>query len=591
MVRNFRNQLITGILSSPIIYIPHFHYEFVDGLLHELLKENHGHKFFNLGADSIWEYDIARGIVNFMSKAKNDNLDLYSNVNTLLDDIIEYGNLSDYEDHFDKVRLFIFKNFSSPLSDPKIQSMLQTFASKYERGDYDPLTTIIICSPLPITSLPPELESIITVVEIGAPTEAEIHEYVDGFEVTSALTTDKRRDILRNDICRNLQGLQYYDVKQILASALVRTGGKLSEKTKELVLEEKKRVVKKTGIIEVIDTDVSFGDIGGMRKVRDELERKAMIYRHLREAQESRITLPKGILIIGMPGCGKSMIAKAVANEFGVSLLRLDISRLMGQYVGQSETNLRKALATAEAAHPCVLWIDEIEKAFAGSTGKGGEDMLVMRLMGHFLTWMQERKTPVYIVATANDVMRPEFMRKGRFDDVYFVNFPTAEERKEIFSAKLKKYRSSTMFDLSAITDEAILKVVDASKKKYEGIVAGMEGQYGGFSGAEIESIVNTVFEKKFVEYIDDVSKHEQEENYTPAPRKVTPQDFIDEAENIKSSVMAEQRSQQVKASDQQAILDKQYREKTNIERIREMQRTYKFTVATEGNDVNDSKD
>lgn len=120
--------------------------------------------------------------------------------------------------------------------------------------------------------------------------------------------------------------------------------------------------------------------------------------------------MPKGILILGMPGCGKSMIAKSIANAFNVSLLRLDVNRLMGQYVGQSESNLRRALQTAEAAHPCVLWIDEIEKAFAGN--EGGHNDIVIRLMGHFLTWMQERKTAVYIVATANDVMRPELMRK-----------------------------------------------------------------------------------------------------------------------------------------------------------------------------------
>ena len=267
------------------------------------------------------------------------------------------------------------------------------------------------------------------------------------------------------------------------------------------------------------------------------------------------------------------MIAKAVARQFGVSLLRLDISRLMGQYVGQSESNLRKALYTAEAAHPCVLWIDEIEKAFAGSSGKGHDDMLVMRLMGHFLTWMQERKTPVYIVATANDVMRPEFMRKGRFDDVYFVNFPSEVERKEILEIKLKRYLSLTnVFDLS----EVIGKEAE--------IVKDMKGKYGGFSGAEIESIVNIVFERKFAEYMEDVDRHNNDISYKAAPRIVTIDDFKEEIKTIKKSVMSEQVSKPIDTKDMQ-------REKTSIERIRDMQRTYKFTVATEGNDVSDNKD
>ena len=231
-------------------------------------------------------------------------------------------------------------------------------------------------------------------------------------------------------------------------------------------MEEKKQIVKKSGIVEVVDANVQFSEVGGLDVIKEQLEVKREIFQNLNLASECNLPLPKGILIIGMPGCGKSMIAKSVANLFDMSLLRLDINRLMGQYVGQSEANLRKALETAEAAHPCVLWIDEIEKAFAGSNNGGNNnDMLVMRLMGHFLTWMQERKTPVYIVATANDVMRPEFMRKGRFDEVYFVDFPNAAERKDIFEKKISHYKKSKsgIFDFSQL-------------KSYERIVEQMVG-------------------------------------------------------------------------------------------------------------------
>ena len=186
---------------------------------------------------------------------------------------------------------------------------------------------------------------------------------------------------------------------------------------------------------------------------------------------------------------------------------------------------------------------------------------------------MQERKTPVYIVATANDVMRPEFMRKGRFDDVYFVNFPSEVERKEILEIKLKRYLSLTnVFDLS----EVIGKEAE--------IVKDMKGKYGGFSGAEIESIVNIVFERKFAEYMEDVDRHNNDISYKAAPRIVTIDDFKEEIKTIKKSVMSEQVSKPIDTKDMQ-------REKTSIERIRDMQRTYKFTVATEGNDVSDNKD
>jgi SpoVK/Ycf46/Vps4 family AAA+-type ATPase len=247
----------------------------------------------------------------------------------------------------------------------------------------------------------------------------------------------------------------------------------------------------RSGIIEVVDTDVKFEDVGGLKNLCEDLKVKSKIYSNLGDAIKYNIPIPKGILIVGMPGCGKSMIAKATANKFGVSLLRLDVSRLMGKYVGESEANLRLALSTAEAAHPCVLWIDEIEKAFAGGNNPGGdEDMLVLRMMGHFLTWMQERKSPIYIVATANGVLRPEFMRKGRFDEVYFVDFPNELEAAEILKKKIeKKYpldEKDCLFDFSEIGD-----CLEIAKQ--------MEGK---FAGSEIECVLNLVVEQKFPHYL-----------------------------------------------------------------------------------------
>jgi len=265
-------------------------------------------------------------------------------------------------------------------------------------------------------------------------------------------------------------------------------------------------------------------------------------------------------LIIGMPGCGKSLIAKSIAKEFGVSLLRLDINRLMGQYVGQSEANLRRALATAEAAHPCVLWIDEIEKAFAGASGGSNcSNDIVMRLMGHFLTWMQERKTAVYIVATANDVMRPEFMRKGRFDEVYFVDFPNQLERIDILNKKINHYQQDTyqqgVFDLNEIDQkvrEDLAKLMSSDDKT---------SYSNGFSGSEIESVVNSVMEKKFIQYLSqDKDKKET--------IKIAKQDFIDEINKIKSSVMSNQKGKKG--------------EPTSVERIRSLQDVYKFRSASE---------
>ncbi len=560
MKHEFETQLTTALLSCPIVYIPHFHYELLDATLAGILNYECEHRTIGLDNEVIIEYDAGRNIVvDFENKDLNDNFPGYSDAVELITDFVT-GRLVNEG-------ILLLKNFAEQMREKEIQSLLAQFAAQYERGEVDSLNTVIIMSPRPLSSIPLEISRYVTAIDITAPMEKEIMEEVNRIPISER--NKGQEEELRIDLCHTLQGLQMYEIRQILHSALIRTGGRLSAKTKQLALEEKKSIVRKSGVIEVIDTDVTFKQIGGLGILKDDLTRKANIYRNLSLAQKYHVALPKGVLIIGMPGCGKSMIAKSIASEFGVSLLRLDINRLMGQYVGQSEENLRNALSTAEAAHPCVLWIDEIEKAFAGSNGQNN-DMLVMRLMGHFLTWMQERKTPVYIVATANDVMRPEFMRKGRFDEVYFVNFPNEEEREQIFDMKIAPFEKDeeSIFDFSEVKDK-------------KNIIEKMCGDYGGFSGAEIESVVNTVIEKKFLEYVNILSDNK---NRVPVKIKLNEQDFIRESEAIKDAVMANQKSCEYEQYNKNKQQPKNEQAWTNIERIKAMQEKYKFKLATHVN-------
>lgn len=553
--KEFKSQLYTSILSCPIIYINHYHYRLVDEVIKDILANNN-----ELTINNILEYDRGQGTcVNFDGKKKDKSLSSYMSVKSILRALIDPNDekkdifAEESESTFRDKRIFLFKGLTQELIGDDELSLIQTFVSKYESGEYNDLSTIIIVSPNPIEEMPISLRKYATILDIMPPSADEIRKYIK--EKIGIPSYERNIDTIEN-LVRTLLGLQMYEVRQTLKTSLILSNGRISERSISIALEEKRRIVKKTGIIEVIEPNVSFNDIGGLEVLRDDLKIKSNIYNNLHDAEKYNIPVPKGILIVGMPGCGKSMIAKATANLFEVPLLRLDVSRLMGKYVGESEANLRLALATAEAAHPCILWIDEIEKAFAGGNNSSGEnDMLVMRMMGHFLTWMQERKSPVYIVATANDAMRPEFMRKGRFDEVYFVDFPNKKEAAEILRKKIEcKYSTNernSLFDFSQIGD-------------CKNVVNDMEGK---FSGSEIEYVLNTLVERKFCEYLNKKESSTNRHNQNTSKIEVTKEDFTTIIKEMKESIMANQKGNG--------------EERTPIERIYEMQETYKFKNAS----------
>lgn len=579
-MNHFQIELETSLQCTPIVYIPHFDYEMIDREIERAVGRN------DLGIESIAEYDINRGIIDFVSKRNKSGNEYaaYDQLDVWLECIVDAVDT-------DNEKVFLFKNMQQDvLNNFKIQLLLQTFAAKYKRGDYKnkgQVYSIIIVSPMPVSALSANIEKVFTMLEYRFPTAEEIKARITVLPIAySVLRRGETEDKYREELTYKLLGLHMYEIEQILRTITTLSyDGKLNNKSIQYALQEKQRIVKKSGIIEVVETDVDFEEVGGLEKLKGDLNKKALLYRNLNEIRDKRgfnLPIPKGVLIIGMPGCGKTMIAKAVAKKFGVSLLRLDVNRLMGQYVGMSEENLRRALQTAETAHPCVLWIDEVEKAFAGAGAGGENDMLVQRLMGQFLTWMQERKTAVYIVATANDVMRPEFMRKGRFDEVYFVDFPNLDERKSILMAKMKRYgfldgNSQGMYDFSDFIKKgkendsfgSIAEMMRADIKKKE---AKVDGEFStGFSGAEIESVVNQVMENAYIRYRESVDAKRP----IPTPIKVTMHDFKTVIDSMRPSIMA---NQTVIEKDRSNNPNKT----TNIERIREMQKIYKFTLATE---------
>ena len=544
---DFKTRLIAAMLTMPIIYIQHYHYSYVDQALCEILfPEDKTHDLFGMDKSNVYEYDIlTEREISFAGNMGDDECGF--------DDLLRQIACGS---PFKKKKIFLLKGVAENLSEPKMFLPLMRFASNYESfPDELKTVTVVIVDNTPLSMLPPALLSVLHSVELPLPDAAIISNMVKSIPVSR---TVHDASALQKELVETLKGLDQYQIGKILDVILLKTGNCLTNNVIKLAQHEKKQIIRKSGVLDVVESDVNLDMIGGLDVLRSDIREKAKIFRNLDFAQDDavRLTLPKGILILGMPGCGKSMIAKAIANEFSVPLLRLDIGRLMGQYVGLSEENLRKALAAAEAMHPCVLWIDEIEKAFAGSQGgKGQEDSLVVRLMGSFLTWMQERTSPVYIVATANDVMRPEFMRKGRFDEVYFVDFPKQDECEQIFRKKIEKFAKKSKGKPSIYNFSEVENSVDVICSMMQ------KARYGGFSGAEIENVVNAVVERMFINYVDCYGRREG------CIVSIGIDDFRRVIDAMRPSIMANQKGS--------------VGNPTNIERILEVQKTYHFKHAS----------
>ncbi|ADU49567.1 AAA ATPase central domain protein [Intrasporangium calvum DSM 43043] len=337
----------------------------------------------------------------------------------------------------------------------------------------------------PITRIPDELEKDITLVDFPLPNEEEIRRVLEDMVATNAASGRIRIEVDnvgKERLAKAARGLTLSEATNAFARAMV-DDGVLSNDDVYVVLEEKKQTVRKRGILEFVDVNLDLDDVGGLQNLKRWLVKRNNSW--LDEATiEYGIPAPKGVLMTGVPGCGKSLTAKAIAAAWELPLLRLDIGRIFAGLVGSSEQNMRAAIRTAEAAAPCVLWLDEVEKGFSGVSGEGGDGGTSSRVFGTFLTWMQEKTSPVFVIATANNVSRlpPEFLRKGRFDEIFFVDLPTRSERRDIWSLHLtKRLKSSKAGGAIAITDALLDRLAGVTE---------------GYAGAEIEqSVVSALFD------------------------------------------------------------------------------------------------
>ena len=384
--------------------------------------------------------------------------------------------------------IFIFKDFHPFLTKNnfavirKLKDIALHLKNSYK--------TIILISPM--LEIPAELEKEITVLSFPLPSREDLAALLDRIvEDVRGLKQVRVEldDTGREHLLQAALGLTLTEAENVFARMIVKQERLSGEDVKE-VFSEKQQIIRKNGLLEYYASEETFEDVGGLDVLKDWLQKRALAFSD--EARAFGLPAPKGVLLLGVQGCGKSLCAKAVSNVWQLPLLRFDMGRMFNSLVGSSEENVRRAITVAESVAPAVLWVDEIDKAVAGSQSSALTDGgTTARVFGTFLTWLSEKSAPVFVVATANNIslLPPELMRKGRLDEIFFVDLPAEAEREQIFRIHLaRRGRQPENFDIKAL--------VAAS---------------GDFSGAEIEeSIISALYDAFYAQrdlMTDDILK------------------------------------------------------------------------------------
>jgi ATP-dependent 26S proteasome regulatory subunit len=354
--------------------------------------------------------------------------------------------------------VFILRDFHRFLDDIAISRKLRNLGRLLKA---QPKNIVILSSQL---AIPEELGETITVLEFTLPAPVAIRQEV---EQLLGSTGTVLSSTMLDEVVRSCQGLSLERIRRVLGRAIA-SHGAFDDRDLDLILEEKRQTIRQTQILDYTPATEQISDIGGLDNLKDWLLKRGTAFSE--KARQYGLPYPRGLLLIGIQGTGKSLTAKAIAHHWHLPLLRLDVGRLFGGLVGESESRTRQMIQLAEALAPCILWIDEIDKAFAGLDSRS-DSGTTSRVFGTFITWMAEKTSPVFVVATANNIqsLPPEMLRRGRFDEIFFVGLPSQNERQAIFEVHLARLRPHS------------LKNYDLSRLAYE---------TPDFSGAEIEQVI-----------------------------------------------------------------------------------------------------
>ena len=420
----------------PLIYIPTYEEERVESAIRE--------EAANQGNRSVYTWDFVdgyQGNLNDQGFAKRNPLQALELVEKL---------------PASAPAVLILRDYHRFLEDVAIARKLRNLARLLKS---QPKNLVLLS---PRVAIPDDLTEVLTVVEFPLPTAGEIKTEVE--RLLQSTGNNSFSGKILDELVRSCQGLSMERIRRVLARAIA-SHGELQPEDVDLVLQEKRQTIRQTQILDFYPATEQISDIGGLDNLKDWLLRRGGSFSE--QARQYGLPHPRGLMLLGIQGTGKSLTAKAIAHHWHLPLLRLDVGRLFGGLVGESESRTRQMIQVAEALAPCVLWIDEIDKAFSGLGGKGDAGT-TSRVFGTFITWLAEKTSPVFVVSTANDIqaLPPEMLRKGRFDEIFFVGLPIQEERKAIFNVHLSRLRPHN------------LKGYDIDRLAYE---------TPDFSGAEIE--------------------------------------------------------------------------------------------------------
>ncbi len=402
----------------PILWLVSFEERRVEKIIDNMCESMDTH---------LWTWSVSKGLVGG-DKKKKENIGREKILVSIEERILKSDDVNN---------LFLLKDIAGYFHSHEFLRRFRDIPATIEESRA--LNTVCILSPT-LGDIPPELEEDIVVFELSLPDYEEIEELV--VSTYGHLIPQNWHASTRSVLYKSLQGLSLDNIRRVVRKAISLNDGVLNEDCIQAIQDEKQQIIKKKKILDYYPHKEIMENIGGLDEIKKWFIEREHVFRLSREKIDSfGLEVPKGLLLIGVPGSGKSLCCKALAGIWNLPLLRMDVGRLFGSTVGESEKNIRGCIQLAEAVSPCILWIDEIDKAFGGVTGYQGDSGTQLRVFGTFITWLQEKEKPVFVIATANDPknLPPELWRKGRYDEVFFVDLPSNEEREEITRIHLER--------------------------------------------------------------------------------------------------------------------------------------------------------